>query len=115
MRPGKPVSIRSPILNTTPLLAASTVAVSTDSAPVVGWVFTTRTVRPTYFSSSLAGVSRSKSKFCSIRVSAPGCDRLRSCAVSGRMRPLTSRSARRFGPASSVTRRVSFTSARFSL
>ena len=57
--------MRSPICSTTPSAVLSTVASSTVSAPVCGLVVTTRTLSPTDFSRSFAGVSRSKSKFCS--------------------------------------------------
>jgi hypothetical protein len=109
--PGMPDSTRSANFKTTPSLAASTVACSAYSTPVTGCVRITRTGSPTDFSSSLAGVSRSKSKFCSSRVRRRP-SRLRSSAVSGCMRADTSRQASRFSPAPSLTRRASFTRAR---
>jgi hypothetical protein len=47
--------MRSPIFSTTPSFAASTIASSVDSAPVVGWVLTMRTLRPTYFRAASPG------------------------------------------------------------
>ena len=62
----------------------------------------------TYFSSSF-WVSRSKSKFCSSTDRLPGALTLRSRAVSGCMRALTSRNARLVAPGLSCRRRWSLT------
>jgi hypothetical protein len=58
-------SMRWPIFKTTPLLVASTCACSRVSTPVAGLTRTMVISWPTAFSMSFAGVSKSKSKFCS--------------------------------------------------
>ena len=78
-------SMRCPIFRTTPPLVASTSACSRVSAPVAGLTRTMVTSPPTAFSMSFAGVSRSKSKFCStMEISAAASD-----TVSGRIRAET--------------------------
>jgi hypothetical protein len=114
MRPGTPLSMRSAYFSTTPPLVASTSAGSRVSAPVAGLVLITVTLRPTYFSSSFCGVSRSKSKFCSIRRRLPP-PSARRLAVSGRILALTSRRAMLLAPRSKGMRRTSLISASESL
>ena len=85
-----------------PLLADNTVACSVVSMPVAGLVLIILTILPTYFSNNLAGVSKSKSKFCSCNTKLPGLLMLLSSAVSGLICALTSRSASLLTPVFSM-------------